>query len=63
MGNGGNVGVILGGFLNGYLSPRYGYKKVILGALVFLNGFIFIVFFASRPEILLLGQILSVSFL
>lgn len=46
------------GFLNGYLSAKFGYKKVILGALFFMNWFIFIPFFASSPEVLLVGQIL-----
>ncbi|CAN8101698.1 unnamed protein product [Discula destructiva] len=58
LGNGGLAGVIIGGFANGYLSARYGYKKVILGALFLMNCFIFIPFFAKEPEQLLAGQIL-----
>lgn len=46
------------GFLNGYLSAKYGYKKVVLGALFFMNWFVFIPFFASSPQVLLVGQIL-----
>jgi MFS transporter, SP family, general alpha glucoside:H+ symporter len=56
--NGANVGIIIGGFVNGYLSARFGYKKVILGALFFMNWFIFLPFFASSPQVLLVGQIL-----
>lgn len=51
-------GVIIGGFANGWLSARYGYKKVVLGALFFMNMFIFIPFFAKSPQVLLPGQIL-----
>lgn len=46
------------GFLNGYLSAKFGYKKVILGSLFFMNWFIFLPFFARSPEVLLVGQIL-----
>lgn len=56
--NGANVGVVLGGFANGYLSQKFGYKKVILGALFFMNWFVFIPFFAPSAEVLLVGQIL-----
>lgn len=56
--NGANAGVVIGGFLNGFLSARYGYKKVILWALFFMNWFVFIPFFASTPQVLLVGQVL-----
>lgn len=72
--NGANCGVIIGGellrvsgnasadrfagFLNGYLSAKYGYKKVILGALFCMNWLVFLPFFAQSPEVLLVGQIL-----
>lgn len=48
----------LAGFLNGFLSPKFGYKKVVLGALFAMNWLIFLPFFASSPEVLLVGQIL-----
>ena len=56
--NGANCGIIIGGFLNGYLSARYGYKKVILASLFFMNWLIFIPFFAQSAQVLLAGQIL-----
>lgn len=56
--NGANAGIVIGGFLNGYLSQKYGYKKVVLGALFLLNWLLFILFFASSPQVLLVGQIL-----
>ncbi|KAK3711131.1 hypothetical protein LTR37_009918 [Vermiconidia calcicola] len=56
--NGANVGIIIGGFLNGYLSAKYGYKKVILASLFLMNWLIFLPFFAQSPQVLLVGQIL-----
>lgn len=56
--NGANCGIIIGGFLNGWLSQRFGYKRVCLGALFFMNWFIFILFFAHSAQVLLVGQIL-----
>lgn len=49
---------MIGGFINGYASARYGYRRVIQFALLTLTGFIFISFFAVRVEMLLVGQIL-----
>ena len=49
---------MIGGMLNGYLVSRYGYRVVMIGALFFMNAFIFIVFFASSPAVLVVGQIL-----
>ncbi|KAK1139964.1 hypothetical protein N8T08_011041 [Aspergillus melleus] len=56
--NGANAGIVIGGFLNGYLSTRYGYKRVLLGSLFMMNWFIFILFFASSAPVLLVGQVL-----
>lgn len=55
---GSTVGTVFGGILNGYLVSKYGYRYVMIGALFFMNAFIFIVFFASSPAVLLVGQIL-----
>jgi SP family general alpha glucoside:H+ symporter-like MFS transporter len=44
--------------LNGYLTSVFGYRWVLIGGLFFMNAFIFIVFFASSPAVLLVGQIL-----
>ncbi|KAF2161413.1 hypothetical protein M409DRAFT_69770 [Zasmidium cellare ATCC 36951] len=56
--NGANVGIVIGGFLNGFLSPKFGYKRVVLGSLFVMNWLIFIPFFASSAQVLLVGQIL-----
>lgn len=42
-----NVGEIIGLQFNGYFQDRFGYRKTIIGALVGVTGFIFIVFFAQ----------------
>ncbi|POS85593.1 hypothetical protein EPUL_002818 [Erysiphe pulchra] len=52
------VSAILGIFLNGYLVPMYGHKKVLLGSLVFLSGAITVVFMAPNIGILCLGELL-----
>lgn len=56
--NGANVGEILGLFINGIVSERYGYRKTMIGSLMLLTCFIFIVFFAPSIEVLLVGEIL-----
>jgi SP family general alpha glucoside:H+ symporter-like MFS transporter len=44
--------------INGYLCSRFGYRWVMIGALVVLNGLIFIVVFAPSLAVLVVGQIL-----
>ncbi|KAJ5623057.1 hypothetical protein N7490_011662 [Penicillium lividum] len=56
--DGAAVGEIIGLFLTGYISERIGYRKTILGALITITGFIFIVFFAVDVKMLLIGEIL-----
>jgi SP family general alpha glucoside:H+ symporter-like MFS transporter len=56
--NGSNAGVVIGGFMNGFFAARYGYRKVMLVALFFMNAFIFITFFAPSVQVLLVGEIL-----
>lgn len=52
------VGLIIGTFSNGYFADRYGPRKVIMTCLFFLNGTIFISFFATSPGMLLAGEFL-----
>lgn len=52
------MGVILGGFFNGWASARFGYKRTMLAALFWINATIFVVFFAPNIWILLIGQFL-----
>lgn len=56
--NGTNVGEILGLFVNGIVSERYGYKKTMLVSLFSTIAFIFILFFAQNVQTLLIGEIL-----
>lgn len=51
-------GEIIGLFFTGMVQDRFGYRKTILGALVLITGFIFIVFFAQNIGMLLAGEIL-----
>lgn len=52
------IGSFFGTFLNGCLVNKFGHISTLVGALVALSGFIFIVFFASSAPVLLLGQFL-----
>ncbi|KAF7999520.1 hypothetical protein HF325_006196 [Metschnikowia pulcherrima] len=53
-----NIGEIIGLFLAGIISDRIGYRKTLIGALMMVTGFIFIVFFAPNVQVLLVGEIL-----
>ncbi|KAF8863924.1 putative maltose permease [Acephala macrosclerotiorum] len=55
---GANVGEILGLFINGIVSERYGYRKTMMVSLVAVIGFIFIPFFAQNLVDLQIGEIL-----
>lgn len=50
--------MIAGGILNGYCASRWGYRIVMFVALMFLNGLIFITFFANSTGVLVAGQVL-----
>ena len=56
--NGANIGEILGLFINGIVSERYGYRKTMVVSLVAVAGFIFIPFFAKNLIDLQVGEIL-----
>ncbi|KZO94742.1 sugar porter family MFS transporter [Calocera viscosa TUFC12733] len=56
--NGAQVGEILGLFVNGIVSERYGYRKVMMASLIFVIGAIFINFFSPNVQVLLVGEIL-----
>ena len=53
-----NVGEIMGLFAAGIIADRFGYRYTLMGALVMVIGFIFIVFFAKDVGMLLAGGIL-----
>ncbi|KAK6506572.1 hypothetical protein TWF506_011477 [Arthrobotrys conoides] len=56
--NGVNIGAIFGLMLNGIISERYGYRKTMMGGLLFTTAFVFILFFAENVQTLLVGEIL-----
>jgi MFS transporter, SP family, general alpha glucoside:H+ symporter len=56
--NGVNVGEILGLFVNGIVSERYGYRKTMIVSLIATIAFIFISFFSQNLQTLLVGEIL-----
>lgn len=56
--NGANVGEILGLFINGIVSERYGYRKTMIVSLVAVTAFIFIPFFAQNLVDLQVGEVL-----
>jgi SP family general alpha glucoside:H+ symporter-like MFS transporter len=56
--NGTNVGQICGLIIAGLIADRWGYKKTMIGALVSLVGFIFLMFFANNIGMLFAGEVL-----
>ncbi len=52
------MGEIIGLLLNGIIAEKIGYRKTMIGSLMLVSAFIFIVFFASDLTVLLVGQIL-----
>jgi SP family general alpha glucoside:H+ symporter-like MFS transporter len=53
-----NVGLIIGGMINGWISDKYSPRRVMVYCHLFVTGFIFIPFFAKRVEALLAGMLL-----
>lgn len=53
-----NVGEIIGLFLAGIISDKIGYRKTLIGSLIMVTAFIFIVFFAPNIQTLLAGELL-----
>lgn len=52
------VGEILGLFVNGVVSERFGYRKTVLWSLFFVTAFVSILFFAPSVEVLFVDEIL-----
>ncbi|KAG9231327.1 alpha glucoside transporter [Amylocarpus encephaloides] len=59
LGNGSQVGSILGLFLNGIISEKFGYKKTMIISMIAMIGAIFIPFFSNSLEMFLAGAILQ----
>jgi SP family general alpha glucoside:H+ symporter-like MFS transporter len=58
LGNASGIGAFFGALLNGFLVTKFGVKRVIVGALIFLSAALFIVFFAPNIQVLLVGQLI-----
>lgn len=58
LGNASIAGSIIGLFANGLLTERFGYRRTMMAALLFLAAFISLTFFASSLQTLLAGQVL-----
>ncbi|KAL1846253.1 hypothetical protein Daus18300_014308 [Diaporthe australafricana] len=58
IGNGNNLGSIIGLLLNGWLQSRYGSRKVYMGSMALMGGTIFTLFFAVNVQMLFAANIL-----
>jgi MFS transporter, SP family, general alpha glucoside:H+ symporter len=56
--NGALCGEILGLFINGIVSEKFGYRKTMMASLAMMIAFIFIPFFSHNIQTLLVGEIL-----
>ncbi|KAE8442761.1 hypothetical protein EG329_002849 [Mollisiaceae sp. DMI_Dod_QoI] len=56
--NGALCGEILGLFINGIVSEKFGYRKTMIASLAMMLAFIFIPFFSQNIQTLLVGEIL-----
>ncbi|KAL8396822.1 hypothetical protein RB594_003782 [Gaeumannomyces avenae] len=56
--NGVACGQIFGLLINGIIAERWGYRKVYIGSMVCLTGFIFLFFFANSLPMLLAAEVL-----
>jgi SP family general alpha glucoside:H+ symporter-like MFS transporter len=58
LGQSSGVGAFFGAIINGWLVTAFGPRRVLIGALMTLSCFLFIVFFAPSKPVLLVGEIL-----
>jgi SP family general alpha glucoside:H+ symporter-like MFS transporter len=58
MGQAGGVGSFFGAALNGYMVPRWGQRRVVIGSLIVLIIGIFFPFFASNLIVLTVGELI-----
>jgi SP family general alpha glucoside:H+ symporter-like MFS transporter len=52
------LGNVVGIFINGVMTERFGHKKTLLGAIIWLTGCILIAFFAPNVQVLFVGELL-----
>lgn len=58
MGSGPQAGAIIGAMVNGWLTPKYGYRPMFLVGLILMIAFVFISFFGMSVELQAVGQIM-----
>lgn len=58
LGNAAACGSIIGQFITGYVTERFGHRRVTMVALVLLSAFVFITFFARSITVLCVGEVL-----
>lgn len=58
LGDASTCGSVIGLLINGYVTEKFGHRKVIMGGLILMSGFIFLPFFAPNVKVLLAGQVL-----
>ncbi|KAG0652307.1 maltose permease MAL31 [Hyphodiscus hymeniophilus] len=58
LGDAATCGSVIGLLINGYVTERFGHRKVIMIALVVMSAFIFLTFLAPNIGVLLAGQVL-----
>ncbi|CAK7210861.1 hypothetical protein SBRCBS47491_000921 [Sporothrix bragantina] len=52
------LGNLVGIFLNGVFTEKWGHKRTLLGAMAWLTAFIFLAFFAPHVGVLFVGEVL-----
>lgn len=57
--NGANVGQVTGLLISGYISDKYGFRKTMMGGVVFICCSLFAYIFATRLEIFVVAQVLT----
>lgn len=57
LGCGPTAGALVGATINGYLIQKFGFRPVFMGALIFMNSFIFIDFFGKSVQLQTVGQV------
>ncbi|KAF2024172.1 hypothetical protein EK21DRAFT_104855 [Setomelanomma holmii] len=55
--NGARAGEVIVLIINSFVSERYGYRKTMIGALMSMTAFIFILFFAPNVQALVIGEV------
>lgn len=58
MGSGPQAGAIVGAFINGWLTPKFGFRPMFAAGMVAMIGFVFISVFGNSVELQAVGQIM-----